>query len=744
MDEILEKINSPVFFKKTFNINDFSKKNDSRTDILPAIKAAMKKCSEAGGGRVVIPAGEYLVSGPIHLESNVNLHISEGAYLRFSTNPEDYLPVVYTRWEGVELMNYSPLIYAFEKENIAVTGKGTLDGQASNENWWTWKGINEFSWKKGMPNQSDEGSRPRLFKLNEQEVKTEDRVFGRNTYLRPNFIQPYRCKNVLIDGVTIKNSPMWVIHPVLSENVTVQNVKVISHGPNSDGCNPESCKNVLIKNCYFDTGDDCIALKSGRNQDGRNIGRPIENVVVQDCIMKDGHGGVVIGSEVSGGARNIFAENCQMDSPNLDRAIRVKTNKIRGGVIENLFFRKIMVGEVKEAVVKINMNYSIDSNPEQVYVPKIKNIYIEEVQSSKSQYGILIDGYDKTNPVKNLQLKNCRFNGVEKGNSIKNVDDLKLEEVYLNETLLQSELPVSLSGNPLNFGSDIRTADPSAHVWEDGRLYVYGSHDQECQEDFWMKDWHVFSTDDLVNWTDHGACLSLENVDWADNYAWAPDCAYKNGKYYFCYPAGTGHKDRVNPEKSTKWMSIGIAVSESPTGPFVDSGAPLWKDPYANDPCLFIDDDGKSYLYVHAKGKDYHVIELNDDLTKVKGDFYKMDMGGYEPKMEGPWIFRRGDIYYFTMPEGNRVLTYYMSDSPKGPWVYKGVIMEQEHNSNNHHSIVKYNDQWLLFYHRWIDTGDACPNRKRQRQICAEHLNFNHDGTIQPVVRTEAGLTKQI
>ena len=298
--------------------------------------------------------------------------------------------------------------------------------------------------------------------------------------------------------------------------------------------------------------------------------------------------------------------------------------------------------------------------------------------------------------------------------------------------------------NPLDFGSDIRTADPSAHVWADGRLYIYASHDEECQEDFWMKDWHVFSTDDLIHWTDHGACLSVEDLSWADNYAWAPDCASKDGKYYFCFPAGTGHKDRVNPENSTKWMGIGIAVSDSPTGPFVDhAGGPLWREPYANDPCLFIDDDGTPYLYVHGGSADYSVITLNDDLSAVEGDFYKMDMGGYEPKMEGPWVFKRNDLYYFTMPEGNRVLTYYTSDSPTGPWTYRGVIMDQEHNSNNHHSIVEYNGQWLLFYHRWLDTGDACENRERQRHICAEYLYFNEDGTIQPVNRTAEGLARE-
>ncbi|MFC1569417.1 family 43 glycosylhydrolase [bacterium] len=297
---------------------------------------------------------------------------------------------------------------------------------------------------------------------------------------------------------------------------------------------------------------------------------------------------------------------------------------------------------------------------------------------------------------------------------------------------------MGFSKNPLQFGSLIRTADPSGHVWNDGKMYVYTSHDEECQPDFWMKNWHVFSSEDLINWTDHGPCLSVDDLSWADNYAWAPDCAYKNGKYYFCFPAGTGFKDRKNPKNSTKWMGIGIAVSDSPTGPFTDAiGGPLWTEPYANDPCLFIDDDGKGYLYFHGGG-DWFVAEMADDLLSIKSDFYRMDMGGYEPKMEGPWVFKRKENYYYTIPEGNRILTYYMGKSPKGPWEYRGKFMDEEGASNNHHSIVYFKGQWILFYHRWLNINSTC--NKKQRHCCAEYLYFNDDGTIQKVERTDKGV----
>ena len=252
-------------------------------------------------------------------------------------------------------MNYSPFIYAFDQKNIAITGNGTLDGQGNNEAWWPWNGRPQYGWKTGAPNQRTD--RTALVEMIEKNVPVSERIFGEGHYLRPQFIQPYRCQNVLIQGVTIKNSPMWEIHPVLCTNVTVEKVSISSHGPNNDGCNPESCKDVLIKDCYFDTGDDCIAIKSGRNADGRRLNVPTENIVVQGCRMKDGHGGITVGSEISGGVRNLFAENCRLDSENLDHALRVKNNAMRGGLLENFYFRNIEVGQVAHAAITIDFNY---------------------------------------------------------------------------------------------------------------------------------------------------------------------------------------------------------------------------------------------------------------------------------------------------------------------------------------------------------------------------------------------------
>src|SRR5215813_6245243 len=387
---ILDRIRPPKFPARDFNVMQFGAVANTGAESTDAIAKAIAVCSEAGGGRVVIPSGEFL-TGPIHLKSRVNLYVSRGAVLKFVTDPRKYLPVVYTRWEGTELMNYSPLIYAFEQEDIAVTGPGTLDGQADQTHWWNWRTT---------------AARQKLMDLGAKGTPVSERIFGEGSNLRPNFIQPYRCKNVLIEGITIHNSPMWEIHPVLSTNVTVRGVNISSHGPNNDGCDPESCRDVLIERCTFDTGDDCIALKSGRNEDGRRIAVPVENVVIRDCEMRDGHGGVVIGSEISGGARNIVAERCRMDSPRLDRVLRFKTNAERGGVIERVAMRDVTVGQVAEAIVTADFYY--EEGDTGAFTPVLRDVEVARVSSRKSQYALRLKGYERS-PIANVRVADCTF-----------------------------------------------------------------------------------------------------------------------------------------------------------------------------------------------------------------------------------------------------------------------------------------------------------------------------------------------
>lgn len=418
---ILARIKPPTFKKKDFSILSYGAKADG-TLVTAAIAKAIDAAHKSGGGRVVVPAGEYM-TGAIHLKSNVKLHVSKGATLKFTTDTKAY-PNVFSRWEGMECMNFSPFIYAYEQENIAITGEGTLDGQSDNTHWWPWKGNKRDGWVEGAPRQH--GDREELHRMMRDNVPVEKRGFGEGRYLRPQFIQPYKCKNVLVEGVTILRSPMWEVHPVLCENVTVRKIRVETHGPNNDGCNPESCKDVLIDECYFDTGDDCIAIKSGRNEDGRRLNVPSENILIRNCIMKEGHGGITLGSEISGGVRNVFAIGNKLDSPDLWTALRVKNNASRGGVLENIYLKNTTVGTVSRSVVEVDFNYEEGANGD--HIPVVRNYVVENLTCLTPNMAVDLQGLDNA-PIYDVRLINCDFGKVMKPSIIKNVKNLKLENV---------------------------------------------------------------------------------------------------------------------------------------------------------------------------------------------------------------------------------------------------------------------------------------------------------------------------
>ena len=398
---IFARIEAPKFAQRNFPITEYGATPEA--DCTAAIAKAIAACHDAGGGRVVVPAGVWL-TGAVHLRSNVNLHLADGATLRFSPEPAKYLPFVLTRFEGIECMNFSPLIYAFEQENVAITGKGTLDGSANWETWWAWNHKEKGTPTKQVPD------RKKLDQQGTAGTPVAERIYGEGHFLRPNFIQPYRCKNVLIEGVTIVNSPMWEIHPVLCTNVTVRGVNVRSLGTNNDGCDPESCRDVLIEDCTFETGDDCIAIKSGRNNDGRRIGVASENIVIRRCTMKDGHGGVTMGSEVSGGVRNIFVSDCQMDSPNLDRAFRFKSNAVRGGVIENIDIRDVQIGEVKKAVLSVEFDYEEGANGP--HRPVLRNVRIENVTAKSTGRVSILTAFPGA-VIEGVVFEHCTFRAVK-------------------------------------------------------------------------------------------------------------------------------------------------------------------------------------------------------------------------------------------------------------------------------------------------------------------------------------------
>ena len=467
--EIEQSIRLPQFAAQDFPITKYgAKSGNTAKKNQKAIQKAIDTCNKKGGGRVIVPAGQKFLTGAITLKSGVNLVVEDGAVLEFAFEPDLY-PIVPTRWEGLDCWNLSPLIYAYQQKDIAITGKGTIDGGGSRETWWPWVSSPKFGFKEGMPvHQWKETSRPRLLKSAEDGIPLDERRFTKEDGLRPQLINFNQCEGILIEDITLLRSPFWVIHPLLSTDITVRGVHINNDGPNGDGCDPESCDRVLIENCYFNTGDDCIAIKSGRNNDGREggqgafAGRPSKNIIIRNCKMNNGHGGVVIGSEISGGCQNVYAHDCEMDSPNLDRVLRIKTNSCRGGVIENINMRNVTVGQCGEAVLKINTDYE----PKEVccrgFYPTVRNVTMENVTCKKSKYGVMIVGYEDPKlayTVNNITVRNCQFDGVisKPIHQIGLAEDVKYENLIINGSLVLQEKPYKHYSEWLTYSEMQRT-----------------------------------------------------------------------------------------------------------------------------------------------------------------------------------------------------------------------------------------------------------------------------------------------
>ncbi len=422
------EVSEPSFPDSRYTIEQFGAQPDNKEANTKAFRNAIQTCHESGGGTVVVPAGVWQ-TGPIELRSNVNLHLESGATIAFSDRFEDYLPVVLIQRGGYFCYNYAPPIYAKDCENIAITGAGVIDGQG--QVWWPWK--------QNQPGMVE------LFEMGKRETPIEERIFGTpEDGVRPPFVQFIECKNALIDGVSFVNGPSWNLHPVWCENLVIRNVSIVSHGPNNDGIDIDGCRNVLIENCYLDVGDDNIALKSGRDEEAWRIGRPTENVVVRNCQTKAGHGGFVIGSEMSADVRNVLVENCHFDGTR--RGIRFKSRLGRSGIVENVVLRNITMENIKgEAIIanlhydaepiERNMNYNSRAAGKKLE-PTFRNIRISGVTCLSSQIGIYIRGLD-TAPIESLVIEQVSIRSKE-ASLFENVSGLRL-----SGTALYSESPLS-------------------------------------------------------------------------------------------------------------------------------------------------------------------------------------------------------------------------------------------------------------------------------------------------------------
>ena len=435
---IERSIEQPKIAKCTVVITKFGAKTTaSAVQNQQAIHRAIAYLAKQGGGKVVVPAGNWQ-TGALRLASGIELVVSKDALLQFVFDRSLY-PLVKTSWEGMMCWNYSPCIYSYGADDVVVSGEGTIDGGGSNETWWPMCGKQVFGYVKGVTKEAQVlGSRRRLQQLAEDDVPWDERRFGLGQGLRPQLINFVKGNRVRVSGVTLLHSPFWVIHPLLCKNVTVDGVKIWNEGPNGDGCDPEACENVLIQNTHFHTGDDCIAIKSGRNNDGRMWNKPSRNIIIRNCVMEDGHGGIVIGSEISGGCKNVYAEDCTMDSPHLDRVLRIKTNNCRGGRIGNINMRRVKVGQCKEAVVKINLDYEPEEPCYRGFEPEVRDVNVEDVTCRKSAYGVLIVGRDSVENVSDIRLKDCVFNGIGRENVriTGKTRNVKFDNVMMNGSLV--------------------------------------------------------------------------------------------------------------------------------------------------------------------------------------------------------------------------------------------------------------------------------------------------------------------
>ena len=413
----MPQLSRPKFKKVDFNIVDYGAVKSAwgaKDQILctEAIRKAIDVCHQNGGGRVVVPKGEW-VTGAVHLKSNVNFHLQAGATLHFSDNPEDYLPVVHVRWEGVECYNYSPLIYAANCENIGITGSGTLHGHG--DKWWPWK---------------YEKDRDRVTAAS---LPLEKRVFGLKngvTSMRPVLLMPWKSKNVLIEGVTLIDPPFWTVQPVYCENVIIRGITINSRrGHNGDGIDLDSCKNVLIEYNDLQTNDDAVCLKSGLNQDGLQIGIPCENVVVRHFVARNvitGSGGIVIGSEMSGGVRNVYVHDALFED--CDRGIRMKSTRGRGAIVENIYFENVTMKRIRYEAFNLNTGYAGGTDGP---APLFRNIELKNIHGDDLNCPISLIGLPDVN-LEAFSLKDSTFTHCATTAMIQYAKNLHFENVTIS------------------------------------------------------------------------------------------------------------------------------------------------------------------------------------------------------------------------------------------------------------------------------------------------------------------------
>lgn len=447
-----------------YNVLSYGAKNDSSKLCTKAIAKAIDEASKKGGGTIYFPAGKYL-TGPIHFKRNITLFIDAGAELHFSDNFDDYLPFVESRYEGVDVMSFSPLFYAYKVERIAITGRGIINGHG--QKWWSAaesKNLTEGrnKWQKISDS------------LNKNILLPDDARQTKKGFLRPPLFQPMYSKNILVEGVTVINSPFWTITPEFCENVTIHAVTIENpHSPNTDGINPSSCNNVHISDCHISVGDDCITIKSGKDLPGRTKATPAQNYTITNCTMLSGHGGVVIGSEMSGDVKKIVISNCVFDGT--DRGIRIKTARGRGGIVENIRVSNIIMKNIKEQAIVLDMQYA-KTKPEPVSerTPKFRNIHIANITGDAKQ-AIFINGLEEM-PIEDITFNDMQIDA-ELSSVFREAKNIELHNVTINTKRGASIIAENVLGLTINAFKTIKPTDkPALQLTNISNLFLYNAN----------------------------------------------------------------------------------------------------------------------------------------------------------------------------------------------------------------------------------------------------------------------------
>lgn len=663
-----------IYPRQDFSIVDYGAVKGGTVDNTEAIAAAIDACSKAGGGRVIVPAGEWL-TGPIHLRSQVNLYLSEHAVLRFTDNPSDYLPAVNTSWEGMECYNYSPLVYAFDCENIAITGKGTLTPQMD-------------TWKKWFARpQAHMDALKELYTMASTDVPVEQRqmAVGEN-HLRPHLIQFNRCRNVLLDGFSIRESPFWTVHLYMCDGGIVRNLDVKAHGHNNDGIDIEMTRNLLVENCTFDQGDDAVVIKAGRNRDAWRLNTPAENIVIRNCTILEGHTLLGIGSEISGGIRNVYMHDCKV-AGTVRRLFFIKTNHRRGAFVENIRMENIKTGHVQRVLeIDTDVLYQwkdiVPTYEERI--TRIEGIYLKNVECDSADAVYEVKG-DVRLPVRKVVIEDVRVGKVKdfvkKVMNAKEVEDRNLQV----GSSAQPVEKVVCNGIPwYDDRGDIVNAHGACIVEDGGRYYLFGEWKSDESNAF--PGFSCYSSDDLVNWKFENVVLRVQ-----PDGILGPNRVGERVKVMKCPATGEYVMLMHADDMGYKDPYIGIATCNTINGDYQLQGPLLYKGKPVKrwDMGTFQDTDGKGYLLIHHGP----IYRLSDDYRSVEAEVAHVEGAG-----ESPAMFRKGGLYYLlysnlTSWEKNDNF-YFTAPAIEGPWTKQGMFCPEGTLTYNSQTTFVFPLKW--------------------------------------------------